>query len=137
MPVEGDVADADGAWRAVAADADAVAHLAQPRTCGGRITDVRARRWREERLQMDRALLGALHPGRVRRIIYVAGTSYYGDCGPDVPHDEDVEPRPRGWGPYVKTARIRARIREARLADRRSVSGLGLRAPARGFPNTS
>jgi len=33
-PVEGDVFDASGTWRAVAADADTVAHLAQPQTFG-------------------------------------------------------------------------------------------------------
>jgi nucleoside-diphosphate-sugar epimerase len=103
-PVEGDVLDERGAWRAVAGYSDHVAHLAQPQTYGGRITDKRARRWREERLQMDRALLGALDAARVRSVVYVAGTSYYGDCGADVPYDEDVEPRPRGWGPYVATA---------------------------------
>jgi nucleoside-diphosphate-sugar epimerase len=102
--VDGDVLDESGAWRAAAADADTVAHVAQPQTYGGRITGKRARRWRDERLQMDRALLSALDPARVQRVVYVAGTSYYGDCGADVPHDEDVTPRPRGWGPYIAPA---------------------------------
>jgi nucleoside-diphosphate-sugar epimerase len=103
-PVEGDVLDEHGAWRAVAADSDTVAHVAQPQTYGGRITGARARRWRDERLTMDRALLSALDPARVQRVVYVAGTSYYGNCGADVPHDEDVTPRPQGWGPYVAPA---------------------------------
>jgi nucleoside-diphosphate-sugar epimerase len=103
-PVSGDVGDAAGAWRAVAADSDGVAHIAQPQTYGGRVTGARAERWRQERLRMDRALLGALDPARVQRVVYVAGTSYYGDCGADVPHGEGVQPRPRGWGPYVASA---------------------------------
>jgi nucleoside-diphosphate-sugar epimerase len=103
-PVEGDVSDARGAWGAVAAESETVAHLAQPQTYGGRITAGRARRWRDERLQMDRALLDALEPARTRRVVYVAGTSYYGNCGADVPYDEDVTPRPQGWGPYVAPA---------------------------------
>jgi uncharacterized protein len=103
-PVSGDVGDAAGAWREVAAASDGVAHIAQPPTYGGRVTQARAERWRAERLRMDHALLGALDAARVQRVVYVAGTSYYGDCGADVPHGEDVEPRPRGWGPYVATA---------------------------------
>ena len=103
-PVEGDVFDASGTWRAVAADADTVAHLAQPQTFGARVSAARAERWREERLKMDRVLLDALDPAHVKRIVYVAGTSYYGDCGADVPHDEDVTPVPRGFGPYLAPA---------------------------------
>lgn len=103
-PVIGDAGDPAGAWRGLAADSDGVAHIAQPQTYGGRVTQARAERWREERLRMDEALLGALDPARVQRVVYVAGTSYYGDCGADVPHGEDVEPRPRGWGPYVAAA---------------------------------
>ena len=113
-PVAGDVLDESGAWRAVAADSDTVAHVAQPQTYGGRITEKRARRWRDERLQMDRALLSALNPARVQRVVYVAGTSYYGDCGADAPHDEDVTPVPRGWGPYIAPALDALRDHEAR-----------------------
>lgn len=113
-PVAGDVLDESGAWRAVAADSDTVAHVAQPQTYGGRITGKRARRWRDERLQMDRALLGALDPARVRRVVYVAGTSFYGNCGADVPHDEDVEPKPQGWGPYIAPALDALRAHEDR-----------------------
>jgi nucleoside-diphosphate-sugar epimerase len=103
-PVEGDVGDESGAWRAAAAECDVVAHLAQPQTYGGRVTGARARRYGDERLRMDRALLGALVPNRVQRVVYVAGTSYYGNCGADVPHDETVTPQPQGWGPYIAPA---------------------------------
>jgi uncharacterized protein len=104
VPVGGDVSDEAGAWRTAAADCDVVAHLAQPQTYGGRVTAARARRYGAERLRMDRALLDALDPNRVQRVVYVAGTSYYGNCGADVPHDEDVTPRPQGWGPYIAPA---------------------------------
>ncbi len=103
-PVEGDVFDASGSWRAVAADADTVAHVAQPQAFGGRVNAARARRWREERLKMDRTLLDALDPAHVKKIVYVAGTSFYGNCGADVPHDEDVTPVPQGFGPYLAPA---------------------------------
>lgn len=101
-PVEGDMLVA-GAWQDAARDADWVVHLAQPRTFGGRVTAARARRYRDERIAMDRLLLDSLRPGRTRRVVYVAGTSYYGDLGTE-PRDERATPNPRGWGPYVAPA---------------------------------
>jgi nucleoside-diphosphate-sugar epimerase len=111
--VIGDARDEHGIWRSAAAHADAVVHLAQPETFGGRVTEARARRYCEERLAMDGALLGALDPAIVNRIIYVAGTSYYGDLEPSRVHDERTEPHPRGWGPYLAPAL--AALREHRL----------------------
>src|SRR5262245_24078482 len=55
-PVVGDLADEDGSWRPAAHRADAVVHLAQPQTFGGRVTNARARRYGERRLAMDRNL---------------------------------------------------------------------------------
>lgn len=101
-PVEGDMLVA-GAWQDAARDADWVIHLAQPRTFGGRVTTARAMRYRDERLTMDRLLLDSLHPGRTKRVVYVGGTSYYGDLGAAL-RDERATPRPRGWGPYVAPA---------------------------------
>ena len=92
-----------GAWQEAARDADWVVHLAQPQTFGGRVTTKRAERYRDERLRMDRNLLDALDPKRTQRIVYVAGTSYYGDLGLEK-RDETATPAPRGWGPYVAPA---------------------------------
>ncbi len=102
--VIGDACDERGTWRSAAANADTVVHLAQPQTFGGRVTDARARRYRDERLAMDAALLDALDPALVRRIVYVAGTSYYGDLARERLHDERAVPHPRGWGPYLAPA---------------------------------
>ncbi len=102
-PVAGDLRDPTGEWTSIARQADVVVHLAQPQTFGGRVTLVRARRYRDQRLAMDRALFRALDPARVQRIVYVAGTSYYGDIG-GVLCNEDVTPNPRGWGPYMAPA---------------------------------
>lgn len=99
-PVMGDLCNETGAWTSKALKADAIVHLAQPKTFGGRITNRRARRYRDQRLAMERALWGALDPRRVRRIVYVAGTSYYGECGSRL-RDEKTTPSPRGWGPYM------------------------------------
>ena len=40
---------------------------------------------------------------KTQRIIYVAGTSYYGECGPTL-CDEDAVPHPKGLGPYLAPA---------------------------------
>ena len=102
-PILGSLTDKDGPWTEAAASADAVIHLAQPQTFGGRVTKARARGYGIKRLAMDRNLFDALKASRARRIIYVAGTSYYGDCGPAL-CDETTVTRPMGWGPYLASA---------------------------------
>lgn len=102
-PVIGDLGDRAGAWAIAANRACWVIHLAQPQTFGGRVTNARARRYASRRLAFDKALMDALDPARVRRVVYVAGTSYYGECGPDL-RDEDAAPNPKGWGPYLAPA---------------------------------
>ncbi len=102
-PIVGDLSDAEGAWRESVRHADVVVHLAQPKTFGGRLTTTHAKRYCVRRLEMDRALFEAIDPARTRRVIYVAGSSYYGDCG-SATCDEDVVPHPMGWGPYLAPA---------------------------------
>jgi len=80
-----------------------IVHLAQPPTFGGRITKARAKSYCEERLQMDRLLLDNLRPEITKRIVYIAGTSYYGDQGKQL-QDESTQPHPKGWGPYIAPA---------------------------------
>ncbi len=101
--VTGDLSDREGVWREVVRRADAVIHLAQPQTFGRRVTKERARQYCLRRLDMDRALFEAIDPAKTRRIVYVAGTSYYGDCGSEI-RDETAVPHPRGWGPYLAPA---------------------------------
>ena len=73
--IVGDLSDAEGVWREALTNADAVVHLAQPQTFGGRLTKARARQYCVSRLKMDRVLFHAIDPAKTRRIIYVAGTS--------------------------------------------------------------
>lgn len=101
--IVGDLGDASGRWREAVSQADAVVHLAQPQTFGGRVTKSRARDYGRRRLAMDRALFEAIDPARTTRIIYVAGTSYYGDTGASL-CAEDAVPHPSGWGPYLAPA---------------------------------
>src|SRR5262249_44183640 len=91
-----------GAWQRAAADAAWVVHLAQPLTFGGKVTRRRAEAYRIRRQVMDRHLLDAIGP-HAERVVYVAGTSYYGNLG-TAPGDEDAPPAPCGWGPYVAPA---------------------------------
>jgi nucleoside-diphosphate-sugar epimerase len=101
--VSGDLLVPGAAWQSAAREAEWVVHLAQPQTFGGRVTTERAERYRDERQRMDRHLLDGLDPERTKRIVYVAGTSYYGDLGTEL-RDESAQPQPRGWGPYVAPA---------------------------------
>ena len=100
--VEGDLLT-PGPWQEEAAASDEVVHLAQPLTFGARVTHQRALAYREQRLRMDSLLLDSLKPGTVKRVLYVGGTSYYGDQGTRVV-TEDATPRPTGWGPYIAPA---------------------------------
>ncbi len=101
-PVEGDLLT-PGAWQGVARQAAWVVHLAQPQTFGGRVTRERAEAYRDARRAMDRNLLDGLDPRVVERVVYVAGTSYYGNLGTAL-RDEGATPAPRGWGPYIAPA---------------------------------
>jgi hypothetical protein len=101
-PITGDLLW-PGRWQEDAASADALIHLAQPQAFGGRVTQSRAEQWRLQRLLMDRHLLESLDPNRTRRVLYIGGTSYYGDVG-SVKVTEDVRPNPKGWGPYLAPA---------------------------------
>jgi nucleoside-diphosphate-sugar epimerase len=101
-PVIGDLAAA-GSWQEALAGSEMIVHLAQPDTYGARITLKRARAYETHRLQMDTLLLNALNRERVRRVVFVCGTSYYGDQGKEL-RAEDATPNPKGWGPYVAPA---------------------------------
>ncbi|WP_339086869.1 NAD-dependent epimerase/dehydratase family protein [Hyphomicrobium sp. ghe19] len=101
--IVGDLLNSEGAWRKALRNADSVVHLAQPQTFGGHLTKARATQYSVLRFDMDRALFAAIDPARTRRIVYVAGTSYYGECGSEI-CDENAMPLPRGWGPYLAPA---------------------------------
>jgi nucleoside-diphosphate-sugar epimerase len=101
-PVFGDLL-VRGPWQDRVRGVAKIVHLAQPAAFGARITKGRAVSYRERRGIMDRNLLEVLDPTRVERVVYVAGTSYYGNLGREL-RDEGATPRPRGWGPYIAPA---------------------------------
>ena len=80
-----------GAWQDTVAQAQTVLHLAQPETYGTKVTRQHAE------------LLDCLRVGTVARVLYIGGTSYYGQQGARVV-DEDTTPHPKGWGPYIAPA---------------------------------
>jgi nucleoside-diphosphate-sugar epimerase len=99
-PIIGDL-NIPGHWQDIAAKAQIALHLAQPETYGERVTQKRAEKFRDQRLKMDANLLDCLQAAH--RILYVGGTSYYGDQGLNFV-DEDTTPKPNGWGPYIAPA---------------------------------
>lgn len=101
--VAGELAASDASWHDLVRRADAVVHLAQPQTFGGRVTRRRARDYARRRVAMDQALFAAIDPAVTRRVVYVAGTSYYGNTGAGLA-GEDTTSHPRGWGPYLAAA---------------------------------
>jgi nucleoside-diphosphate-sugar epimerase len=101
-PVTGDILW-PGAWQQEATEADYIMHLAQPLTFGGRITKARALKYQSDRLKMDRLLLSVLSPQKTKQVLYVGGTSYYGDQGKKLVNEETT-PNPRGWGRYLAPA---------------------------------
>ncbi|WP_437571978.1 NAD-dependent epimerase/dehydratase family protein [Sorangium sp. So ce542] len=88
-PVFGDLLDEVGAWREAAIRAAYVVHCAQP-SIGSRPS---------ERSAMDRCLLRALDARRLRRVLVVFGSSYYGRTEEGGSLDETVPTRrPTGIG---------------------------------------
>jgi nucleoside-diphosphate-sugar epimerase len=102
QPVIGDLYH-PGSWQQVAAKSQTVIHLAQPEVFGKRLSAKRLRPYREQRLEMDRQLLDCLRPGTLQRMVYVGGSSYYGDLGLDL-HNEEVQPNPSGLGALIAPA---------------------------------
>ena len=98
-PIEGDLL-CTGAWQDLARAVEYVIHLAQPAVFGARVTTRRAERYRVESLLMDKNLFLALAPHRIKRVIYVSGTCYYGDLGVTL-CDETSTPKPHGIGRFI------------------------------------
>jgi nucleoside-diphosphate-sugar epimerase len=102
QPIMGDLLQA-GDWQQSARQAEYIVHMAQPLTFGGRVTKQRALTYRTDRLKMEQNLFDKLDKQVVKRIVYVGGTSFYGQQGKEL-KDETTPPNPRGWGPYIAEA---------------------------------
>lgn len=99
-PVSGDLLK-PGPWQQAAAEAEYAVYVAGPPTWGTRLSAKLAREYQDGMLAMTDAFFRSLNPDRLKKAIYVAGASYYGDTG-ETPAVEGQEPKPTGTGPYIK-----------------------------------
>lgn len=92
---------APGSWQDRAREADAAVFIASPPTWGKKVTRRVAENLRDTLTHMTRSFFEQLGP-HIGKVVYVAGTSYYGHS--DTPLTEDAVPHPIGWGPYIAPA---------------------------------
>lgn len=92
---------ADGSWQRELADAEYVIHLAAPPTWGKKVTAKVARNYQKGHYDMTVRLLDNVNADRLKKLIYIAGTSYFGDAGDGKPATETFRAQPKGWGPYI------------------------------------
>ncbi len=100
--VVGDLNRPDG-WAAKLA-CDQAIFLAAPPTWGRRVTTAVAREFRDGLARMTHSFFAALQGTAVKKVVYIAGTSFYGDSGADRPRTEEEAGPPKGWGPYLQPA---------------------------------
>lgn len=91
----------DGIWQDAIQQAEHIIHLAAPPTWGKKVTKKVATTFSKGHYEMTVRLLDHVNPAIIKKIVYVAGTSFYGDTGSDVPRDSDFKGEPKGWGPYI------------------------------------
>lgn len=99
-PIIGDLLEY-GDWQSILKEVDAVIHLAAPPPVGEKVTEKVALDYADRHLQLTKRLFDVVNPGKVKKIIYVGGTSYYGDSGNGASCDETNHSLPNGWGPYI------------------------------------
>ncbi|WP_171681709.1 NAD-dependent epimerase/dehydratase family protein [Paenibacillus planticolens] len=91
----------EGDWQKELADAEYVIHLAAPPTWGKKVTTKVAQNYQKGHYDMTVRLLDNINAERLKKLIYIAGTSYLGDAGEGDPAIETFRSQPKGWGPYI------------------------------------
>lgn len=91
----------DGPWQNALAECEYIIHLASPPTWGKKVSKKVAEAFSDGHYQMTVRLLDLVDRNKIKNIVYVAGTSYYGDTGEDMMRDESYISDPKGWGPYI------------------------------------
>lgn len=92
---------ADGEWQKKLAESEYVVHLAAPPTWGKKVTKKVARNYQQGHYDMTVRLLDHVRADRLKKLVYIAGTSYFGDSGDGERADEIYRSQPKGWGPYI------------------------------------
>ncbi len=100
--VEGDLQQ-PGRWQEEARQADMAVYIAGPPAWGRRLSTKVAREYERGMTEMTRGFFESLDPGKLRKVVYVAGASLYGDTG-ETPATEDQTAVPKGTGPYIEPA---------------------------------
>ncbi|UKS26896.1 DUF1731 domain-containing protein [Paenibacillus sp. HWE-109] len=91
----------DGGWQKELRNAENVIHLAAPPTWGKKVTTKVAQDYQKGHYDMTVRLLDNVNVERLKKLIYIAGTSYFGDAGDGEPAIETFRSQPKGWGPYI------------------------------------
>jgi len=91
----------DGDWIDEMNACDAVIHLAAPPTWGKKVTKKVAQQYADGHYQLTQRLFNKLDPQKIKKVIFVGGTSFFGDAGKGQPKEETYLSEPKGWGPYI------------------------------------
>ncbi|MBD3921916.1 NAD(P)-dependent oxidoreductase [Paenibacillus sp. PR3] len=94
----------DGPWQQAIQTCESIIHLASPPTWGKKVTKKVANTFGQGHYKMTVRLLDHVNPRMTKKIVYIAGTSYYGDTGADTLRDSDYKNEPKGWGPYIEAS---------------------------------
>ncbi|MCA1030781.1 NAD(P)-dependent oxidoreductase [Bacillus timonensis] len=101
-PLVGDLLK-DGEWINKMKDFEYIIHLAAPPTWGKKVTKKVAENYKVNHFNMTKSLLDVLKESKkLKKLVYVAGTSYLGDAGTEEKVNESFRSEAKGWGPYIK-----------------------------------
>ena len=102
-PLIGDMLE-NGEWQDEIKKAEYIVHLATPPTWDSKVTKKLAEKFKQDHVDISKALFNAADPLKVKKIIFIGGSSYYGDTGNTTPRTEEYRNTPKGWGPYITPA---------------------------------
>lgn len=100
-PIVGDLYEENGEWQEVAKKVDYATFIASPPTWGKKVTKKVALNFQQGHKEMTQRFLHAFENTDVKKVVYIAGTSYFGDAGDQKPQTESMRAEPKGWGPYI------------------------------------
>lgn len=103
IPILGDMLK-EGIWQQEIKYADAIIHLATPPTWDSKVTKRLANQFKKDHVNIAKALFKAVDPHTIQKILFIGGSSYYGDTGNTELRTEEYRNTPKGWGPYITPA---------------------------------
>lgn len=99
-PIIGDIMEG-GNWQEKASRSEWIVHLASPPTWGKKVTAKVAQNFQRGHYSMTERLFDTLQSKHLRKAIFIAGTSYYGNTGTKSKVSEGFKGVPQGWGPFI------------------------------------